>query len=83
MELKPNKATANEHVHGSPTLMRYDFDVFIGSGTKEMVAVFDSRDISQKEVEMEIKAYPLGYDKRILLLPKNQFELVFRSVLES
>lgn len=52
-----------------------------GGYTKKMVAVYDSLSITRNEVDTEIAAYPIGYDKRVVFMPKEQFETVFRSLL--
>lgn len=76
MDLETNKS-----VRGNTTIMRVDFDAVIGAYTKKMVAIYDSISITRDEVDKEIVAYPIGYDKRVVFMPKEQFETVFRSLL--
>lgn len=76
MDLETNKS-----VRGNTTIMRVDFDAVIGAYTKKMVAIYDSLSITRNEVDTEIAAYPIGYDKRVVFMSKEQFETVFRSLL--
>lgn len=52
---------------------------YAGCGTS-MVALFDKRDIMEEEVYRIIRAYPIGYDRRIVFMTKDQFKTVFRSI---
>lgn len=45
---------------------RIDFEYNIGPYKENMVALFDSRDLTQEEANNEIKLYPQGYNKKII-----------------
>ena len=44
---------------------RIDFEYNIGPYKENMVALFDSRDLTKEEANNEIKLYPQGYNKKI------------------
>lgn len=62
---------------------RIDFEYNIGPYKENMVALFDSRDLTQEEANNEIKLYPQGYNKKIIFMSLQQFETVFRSLLQN
>lgn len=45
---------------------RIDFEYNIGPYKENMVALFDSHDLTQEEANNEIKLYPQGYNKKII-----------------
>lgn len=61
-------------------IRRFDFSLDYGSRASDMVALFDSRDLSEQEAQNMIRQYPMGYDPRIVFMTKKQFETVFRSL---
>lgn len=62
---------------------RIDFEYNIGPYKENMVALFDSRDLTQEEANNEIKLYPQGYNKKIIFMSLQQFGTVFRSLLQN
>lgn len=50
---------------------------------KEMVAIYNSNELSEEYVNNHIKLYPdLGYDScRIIIIPKVTFNNVFRGMI--
>ena len=50
---------------------------------KEMVALYNSKDKSERYVKEQINLYPdLGYDScNILIIPKETFENIFRGMI--
>lgn len=61
-------------------VMMIEFVQHIGPYQEEMVALFDERDISEDEVRFAIQEYPVGYDARIVIIFRQQYETVFRSL---
>lgn len=62
---------------------RIDFEYNIGPYKENVVALFDSRDLTQEEANNEVKLYPQGYNKKIAFMSLQQFETVFRSLLQN
>lgn len=57
-------------------IMRIDF-VYL----TDMVAIYDSRDLTESEAQSIIKSYPTTEpDKRIAIMKRDTFETVFRSL---
>lgn len=57
-------------------IMRIDF-VYL----TDMVAIYDSRDLTESEAQSIIKSYPTAEpDKRIAIMNRDTFETVFRSL---
>ena len=63
-------------------VMRIDFTQHIGPYEQPMVALFESRDMTEAEAKQQILLYPQGYDKKIVFMSLQQFETVFRSLKE-
>lgn len=61
-------------------VMLIEFTQHIGPYQEQMVALFDERDFSEEEARAAIQEFPLGYDVRIVVMSKQQYETVFRSL---
>lgn len=62
---------------------RIDFEYNSGPYKENVVALFDSRDLTQEEANNEVKLYPQGYNKKIVFMSLQQFETAFRSLLQN
>lgn len=62
---------------------RIDFEYNIGPYKETVVALFDSCDLTQEKAAEAIKMYPQGYNKKIVFMSLQQFETVFRSLLQN
>ena len=61
-------------------IMQFDYDeVYSDNVRQAMTALFDERDLTSDEVPAIIREGV--YDSRIITMTRNQFETVFRSLL--